>query len=78
MAEKRFLVLSDDPTGNGVGAYRFGDVVGYGVMDFDDLDAAKVFSDDQVSRFRRLRVVDRQTYDGKTVSIVYEVTGKTS
>ncbi len=73
MAEKRFLVLSDDPTGHGVGAYRFGDVAGYGIIDFDDLGDAKVFCHDEVSRFRRLRVVDRYTYTGKTIGIVYEV-----
>lgn len=78
MTEKRFLVLSDNPTGSGVGAYRFGDVVGHGVIDFDDLDEANVFCGDQVSRFGRLRVVDRHTYTGKTVSIVYEVTRKTT
>ncbi len=76
MAEKRFLVLSDDPTGDGAGAYRVGDVVGYGVIDFDNLDEAKLFCNDQVNRFRRLRVVDRPTFTGKTISIVYEVLRK--
>jgi len=61
-----------------VGPYRFGDVVGYGVMDFDDLDKANAFCRDQVSRLRRLRVVDRYTYTGNTIGIVYESPTKTA
>lgn len=52
--------------------------MGYGIIDFDDLDEAKVFCDDQVRRFRRLRAVDRYTYTGKTIAIVYEVPRKTT
>ena len=52
-------------------------MTGYGVIDFDELDEAKVFCNNQVSRFRRLRVVDRHTYTGRSVGVLYEVPEKT-
>jgi hypothetical protein len=75
-AHERFLVLTDEPTGTGVGPYKFGKVVGYGVIAFADLAEARAFCNDQAGRFSRLRVVDRQTWHGKTIDVVYEVPRK--
>jgi len=68
----RFLVLADQPLGNGVGPESFGDVSGYAVIAFDDLDEAEVFCASMIDRYRRLRVVDRETYDGEAIQVVHE------
>ncbi len=77
MEEERFQVLADAPTGSGMGEHRFGDVRGFVVIDFDDLDDAKRFCSDMLDRFGHLRVVvDRFIYDGRTIRVVHEVTTK--
>ena len=74
MANERFLILSEKPTGNGFGAYHFGDLVGYGVIDLPTLEEAKLFcrSHVDVVRFGKFRVVDRQAWNGETIDVLFE------
>ncbi len=71
-AESRFLVLVDWPTGDEIGPYSFGDIVGYGLVGFADLAEAERFCDRGAAGIGRLRIVDLHTWNGKVIKVVCE------